>query len=119
MAVAPSDDVLSAAAILVAASMPVAWPAAVAITVSVSTACMAGPIKHTDAATCGATGAATTDPWSTKDTWGIDCFASQQDTPTIGPHHTTTKRFPMMTKTKLALAALLLLQIVPAADAAR
>jgi hypothetical protein len=42
---------------------------------------------------------------------------SQQDTPTIGPYH-TGRRFPMMTKTKLALAALLLLQIVPAADAA-
>src|ERR1700730_9311439 len=43
---------------------------------------------------------------------------SQQDTPTIGRYHTTARRFPMMTKTKLALAALLLLQIVPAADAA-
>jgi hypothetical protein len=43
---------------------------------------------------------------------------SQQDTPTIGPYHATERRFSMMTKTKLALAALLLLQIVPAADAA-
>jgi hypothetical protein len=43
---------------------------------------------------------------------------SLQDMPTIGPYHTTARRFPMMTKTKLALAALLVLQIVPAADAA-
>jgi hypothetical protein len=46
---------------------------------------------------------------------------SQQDTPIIGPYHTTAGRIPTMTtmtKTKLALAALLLLQIVPAADAA-
>jgi hypothetical protein len=43
---------------------------------------------------------------------------SLQDTPSIGPYSTNARRFPMMTKTKLALAALLLLQIVPAADAA-
>src|ERR1700676_2344375 len=118
MAVAPSEDVLSAAASLAAASMAVVWPAAVAITVRASTVCMAGPTKGTGAVTCGATGAATTDPRSTKDTRGINCFTSQQDTPTIGPYHTTKRTFSMMPKTKLALAALLLLQIVPAADAA-
>jgi hypothetical protein len=43
---------------------------------------------------------------------------AQQDAPTIGPYHATARRFFMMTKTKLALAALALLQIVPAAEAA-